>query len=178
MGEFLWVSGVVGYTIESKSGRPLRWRLPALALAVTACAIVYFFTRPCCQVAGRYEGRIGGEVSSNKTQLLLKLRQNGTQLAGSCELTHQSGNRVILRNAELTGTAKADSFRVQGPLEQSTVVFEGQTYRSPSKGPQVIGSFWQETSEGRTDPAPFQGNLINARVSPQDLSVRKKKLRD
>lgn len=179
-GEFLWVSGVVGYTIESKagSGRPIRWRLPALVLAVTACAVVYFFTRPYCQVAGTYDGYIGGEVSSNKTHLFLNLRQDGTNLAGSCDLSHQTANRVIVRHAELTGTAGANSFRVSGSLEKVTIFFEGQPHHSPSKGPQVIGVFWQVGSGGPTDPAPFQGNFLNGRVSPQDLSIRKKKRRD
>ena len=179
-GEFPRVSGLVGYTIESKgdSERPIRWRLPTLVLTAVAFAIVYFFTRPYCQVAGRYDGFVGGEVSSNKTHLLLTLRQDGTQLAGGCELSHQSANRVILRHLELTGTARPGWFRVSGPLEKATLIFEGQPHYSASKGPQVIGSFWQEAGGNRTDPAPFQATFVNARVSPQDLSVRKKKPRD
>lgn len=179
-GELLKVSGGVGYTVESKpgTGRGLRWRLPTLVLTLASCAVVYFSTRPYCQVAGRYEGRIGGEVSSNKIQLLLKLRQSGTNLAGTCELSQQYGGRMLVRQAELTGKAGADSFRLSGPLEKTTVFFQGEPHIAPSNAPQVIGTFWQEADGIATDPAPFQGTLIHARVSPEDLSVRQKNERD
>ena len=174
------MSGLVGYTIESKGGskRPIRWRLPALVLTTAAFSVAFFFTRPYCLVAGHYDGTIGSELSSNKTHLVLTLRQDGTELAGACELSHQTANRAIIQHAHLTGTARGNSFRLSGTLEKATLIFEGRPHHSPSKGPQVIGSFWQKTGGASTDPAPFQVTFLNARVSPQDLSVRKKKLRD
>jgi len=162
-----------GYTVESVPSRKrLPWRLPALVLLFLLGGGAYWFSRPYCHVAGHYKGRIGNEYSMEKFQLVVTLIQTGPELAGDCEISHQTRNQVITQRAKLHGGVKGDGFRVSGLLDDGrTVYLEGFPKRT-SDGIFLMGETWTE-AVGASQHVAFRVGLLDGRSSPQDLAVKK-----
>lgn len=164
-----------GYTIEAVPNRkPLPWRFPAFLLLLLATAFLYWRSRPYCQVAGHYQGRIGTDFSQEKFQLALTLTQNGALLKGSCELNHQTRGKLVTQRAKLAGTAQGGSFRVEGPFPDGhSIVLEGHPKRTRD-GTTLIGESWTLVGgKVGSDRISFKAERLDGRTSPRDLSVKK-----
>ena len=163
------------YTVEDLPGRRrLPWRFPALMILLLTAAAGYWFSRPYCQVAGHYKGRIGNDYSMEKYQLRMSLSQQGRQLSGQCEVSHQTRNQVIAHQGKLWGEVRAETFRLRGVLDDGrTIHFEGSP-RSTSEGRLLAGETWTLTGNASQRVA-FRVEYLDGRTSPQDLLPKRAK---
>ncbi|MBX3172177.1 MAG: hypothetical protein KF760_32530 [Candidatus Eremiobacteraeota bacterium] len=163
-----------GYSVETVPNRkPLPWRLPALLLLLLAAAGIYWWSRPYCQVAGHYRGRIGTEFSYEKFQLVLTLNQNGAQVKGSCEVSHQTRGKLITQRAKLGGLAQGGSFRISGPFEDGRLLFLEGYPKKTGDGTILMGETWTQAGKTTSDRVSYRVERLDGRISPKDLSVKK-----
>lgn len=161
------------YTVESLPERKrIPWRLPAFLLLLATAVGTFWWSRPYCQVAGHYRGRIGSEFSYEKFQLVMTLNQSGPQVKGSCEVSHQTRSKIITQRAKLSGTTRGESFEISGSFEDGRRIYLEGYPKKTSDGSVLMGETW--TRDGKTTSArvAFRVERLDGRISPEDLSVK------
>ena len=148
--------------------RPLRWRWPALLLTPLLLMVAYWGSCPAQLMSGQYEGFIGGEYSNNKTHLILRFAQKGSQLRGDCLLSYQTGKVVVEHKGPLSGTVSGRHFKARGMLDNGQLVYLSGDYRLQQEGGQLQGGVYFEKGGRSSDSSPFLGRFKSA-YSPRGL---------